>query len=233
MYADISTVYIDFYTYDVARKCITTALVCGEKQPMEDFFYEYCYVQLAEIEARLGNTEEALKYKELSLEWDNDSGDFMEYQSMDLRRSLISASAALKEGDYETAGTNLDAVTDEIGRLDSLPADILWVSDIYYPYLEHYIEFYLAQQEYEAALDKIEVMFAAGAFYGRMDNLMNFLTGLINILPDTGEAEMLREVQSQIEEYIQLYYPNAYQQKNMTAGTHIFNSNMATNGIFI
>lgn len=236
LFADISQIYMDFHTYELAETCISSALAYGKKQPMEDFFYEYCYAQLADIQARLGNTQEALSYEEASSKWDRGGEDLPEYQSMELRRKLILAAAAFEEEDYQACGDYLEGVTEAIDAMEEVPADILWVSNIYYPYLECYTRLYLAQKDYEAVLSNIDVMFTAGTVYGKMDNLMNFLSVLIEALPKEESSSMDLELQREIERSIQkiiLDYPEAYQHKNITAGTHIYNSNMTTITVFV
>lgn len=236
LFADVSQIYMDFCTYELAEKCITSALAYGKKQSMEDFFYEYCYAQLADIEAHLGNREKGALYEEASSKWDRDGEDLPEYQPMDIKRKLVQAILSLNEEDYEGCRDNLEAITKAIDRMEQLPADILWVSSIYYPYLECYTRFYLSQQDYEAVLKNIEIMFTTGTVYGKMDELMNFLTILIEDLEAEGDSLINPEIRKEIENCIYkiiLDYPEAYQHKNVTAGTHIYNSSMTTIAVFV
>lgn len=236
LYADISQIYIDFDTYDLAKECITTALAYGKEQPMQDFFYEYCYVQLAEIETKLGNIENALTYEETSRKWDRDGIDLPEYQSMDLRRQLILVSIAMKNGDYDTCKLGLDVLTDEFNTLSYPPTDILWISGIYYPYLEYQTKLAILEEEYEVVLNNMEVLFTAGTLYGKMDSLINFLGEVMELIPDIENSSISTNIQREIEACIQkiiLDYHEVFQHKNKTAGTHIYNSNMATIAVFV
>ena len=231
LFADTAQVYIDFFTYDLAIECIDSALRYGECQPMDDFFYEYCYLTLAELYARKKepSIDKAKEYYEKSLE--ADSVDMPEYQSMDMRRHLVLANIALLEGDNKSCTSHLDVVGDTIDALDYPPIDVLWASGIYYPYLEMRAKAALENENYEELLYYMDSMFAAGNLYGQTGSLMNSLSDIVATFKEINDELLSSELRMIIQNYTQklvLEYPGAFQEKNIIAGTHIYNSNMAT-----
>lgn len=234
LYADAAQVYRDFDSNSLALGCIKTALDYAAGQTMEDFFYEYCYVTKGELEARLGETENAVISYEKSLEYD--VPDRPEYQSMELRRNMIMAEVAMQNKDYMAAGDYLGEVERVINEMEHLPVDALWSSGIYYPYVTLQTSYSLQNGDYEAASKYMDEMFATGLMYGQMSSLMSFLNHILSVLEDMDIAQDAEAVVNQIEEntkMLVLDYPEAFQNKNNIASAHIYNSNMITIAVFV
>lgn len=234
LYANVAQVYIGYSNYDIAKRCVETALEYGEQQQMKPFFYEYCYVTLAEICSYLGDSSQAVEYCAQSLEWDSE--DFPEYQSMELRRTLVLAKSAYDTGEYEESRNYLAAVNKYMEELPYMPMDAQWGSGIYYPWLERQAALAMYDRQYTQALTHMDEMMAAGLLYSQTDRLMNTLYDTITFLEkieeETEEAEHIAAVEDYVKQLLK-EYPRLFIEKNNNAGEHIYNANMVTAAVFI
>lgn len=234
LYADTAQIYMDFDSDRLALECIETALAYAEGLPIEDYFYEYCYVNKSELEAKMGLQEASRESYDASLEYDTD--DRAEYQSMDLRRNLILANLAIQTDDYAAAELELRPLADLMMELEYPPVDALWSSRIYYPYLTMQTKLYLEKGEYAVAMDYMEEMFATGLMYGQISSMMSFLNDVLSVIEEVDMSAVPEKMLYELEENIRtlvLEYPEAFQNKTNIASTHIYNSNMITVAVFV
>lgn len=234
LYADTAQIYMEFDSDELALRCIDTALAYGAEAVMEDFFYEYCYVTKGELAARLGDTDDAAASYEKSLEYD--APDRLEYQSMDLRRDLIMADVAMQNQNLDKAGEHLSKMQEFIMTLEYPPMDALWSSGIYYPYLTLQTRYALEREQYAVAMQYMDEMFATGLMYGQISSLMTFLNDILATIDHIDLKNVSQELTDKIEENTRtlvLEYPEAFQNRNNIASTHIYNSNMITIAVFV
>lgn len=238
IYADIAQAYVDLDAASVALDCVDTALAYGQEVEMSDFFYAYCYLLKADIEAKLQNTEEAHRAYEQVLSYEK-AEEHQEYHSMEQRKNLVKAALMLQEGELEEAGRYLQELALYIQNLDDTLTDALWYSAIYYPYLTLQTKLCLQQGYYSAAAKYLDETFATGFLYGQISNLMNFLNEVLDFMeqleqenPDAPVEDLRKQLSTNIEKLIR-EYPKAFQNRNTIAATHIYNSNMITIAVFV
>lgn len=235
LYADTAQVYVDLDAASNALDCIDTALEYGEDQPMEDFFYEYCYLVKAEMEAKLGKVKEAQKSYKKSLKY-ADAEKMPEYHSIEQRQNLVMASVMMQNGLTEQAGEYLEKLTAYVQELEYPPTDALWFSSVYYPYLTLQTKFCLQQGDYETVTDYMDETFTTGLIYGQVSSLMGFLNEVLSFMDSIEGQKLPEEFIQKIESGTQkliVEYPRAFQNKNNIAATHIYNSNMITIAVFV
>lgn len=235
LYLDAAQVYVDLGSNTTALDCINTAIEYGEMQPMEEFFYEYAYLLKAEMEAALGKTEKAQKSYEKSLEYSS-AEDLPEYHSIELRQKIVMAAIMLRQGNLKKAGGYVEELEQEIQHLEEVPTDSMWFSSVYYPYLTIQTKYALQQGYYEKVPAYIDETFATGVLYGQFSSLISFLNDILSFTETIEEPQLSAQLSQKIQTNIQkliLEYPDAFQNKNNIAATHIYNSNMITIAVFV
>lgn len=235
LYLEIAQVYVDLDAAPIAMECVNTALEYADMQPMEDFFYEYAHLVRAEMQAKQGEIEEAEKSYYQSLEYAS-AEKMPEYHSIEQRQNLVMAAIMLQSGRTEAAEEYLHKLETYMQELEYLPADALWFSAIYYPYLTRQTKFCLQKGAYEAAADYMDEAFATGFLYGQVNGLMNFTNEILSFTEGLEEETLPEELNQSIKANIQkliLEFPKAFQNKNNITATHIYNSNMITIAVFV
>ncbi|NFS27991.1 GGDEF domain-containing protein [Clostridium botulinum] len=225
-YADISQIYIDFYTYDIAEECLERALNYASRCEMEEFFYEYCYTTLAMIYARTNRSDLAMDYYNKALEYDSE--DRVEYESMEQRRKIVLSRILLNEKKYDECKKNLNEIREYIHSYETYPSRILWVSGILFPYLEIQAKVGLLTQDYDGLIHYMDEMFTYALIYNQNSILLNFLTDIATMIDKENIVDLPVEVEKAISNYtlklIRLY-PEEYQLRNIQTGAHMYNSN--------
>lgn len=235
IYADSAQVYADLDADSIALECVETALDYGKEQPMENFFYEYCYLLKAEFESNLGKAEEAWQSCEKSLEYLGEE-ERSEYHSMEQRQNLVKASLLQRQGDMNGAESYLQEVEDYMDGLDYPPTDALWFSSVYYPYLTLRTKICLERGDYSQAAEYFDETFATGFIYGQVSSLMSFFNDVMEFMEHIESDKAVADLQERLGNNIQKLireYPEAFQQKNTIAATYIFNANMITIAVFV
>ena len=225
-YADISQIYIDFYTYDIAESCLDRALNYASRCEMEEFFYEYCYTTLAMIYARTNRSELEMEYYNKALE--HDSENKIEYESMEQRRKIVLARILLNEKKYDECKKNLNEIREYIHSYETYPSRILWVSGILFPYLEMQAKVGLLTQDYDGLTHYMDEIFTYALIYNQNSILLNFLIDITTMIDEENRIDLPIEIEKAISNYtlklIRLY-PQEYQLRNIQTGAHMYNSN--------
>lgn len=225
-YADISQMYIDFYTFDIAERCLNKALNYANKCEMDEFFYENCYTTLAMIYARTKRSDLAIEYCNKAVE--HDSEDKIEYESMEQRRKIILAIVSLNNGKYDECNKYLNEIKEYISSYEKYPSRILWITQILFPYLEMEMKVSLFNNDYNKLKYYIDEIFNCSLKYNQINVALNLFTNISEIIDKENIVDFpikIKRIISNNTLKLIKVYPDQHELKKVEISTHMYKLN--------